>query len=176
VIVQLPTSVSVRPPHFSLLFDRRIEVAARLRVVEPQAERARGVRRPAAGDARGDLERQHRARRHLLRPRQERQGDRVELRIVEAAARGGGAIELAGPDRLRVAVLVHVGPHVEEGPDVVAVLEAHPHLGRVEAEKSFRRALGLARRLRARSFELRATMSLASLWKGLARHRAAREA
>ena len=46
----------------------------------------------------------------------------------------------------------------------------------IEAEKSFRRALGLARRLRARSFELRATMSLASLWKGLGRHRAAHAA
>ena len=46
----------------------------------------------------------------------------------------------------------------------------------IEAEKTFRRALALARQLRARSFELRATMSLASLWNGLGRHRAAHAA
>jgi predicted ATPase len=42
-----------------------------------------------------------------------------------------------------------------------------------EAEKSLRRAISLARRLRAKSFELRATVRLASLWRSLGRDRAA---
>jgi len=43
-----------------------------------------------------------------------------------------------------------------------------------EAEKSFVRALDVARRLRARSFELRAATSLGGLWRRTGRERAAR--
>jgi predicted ATPase len=42
----------------------------------------------------------------------------------------------------------------------------------LEAQQSLRRAMALARRLRSRSFELRAAMSLAALWREIGRGRA----